>query len=148
VSSISASSRAKEAGRGSPLRNIGTWDDAGAFITSSGITTTDEYELSKAALAAWLLDLSAELLDRLIRVNVVSPGAVESESFHDFATVVGRAKVDRGRSVVGRNGSPDDIARVIDFLINPASNWVNGIDLRVDGGLMNSLLHRREANAR
>jgi NAD(P)-dependent dehydrogenase (short-subunit alcohol dehydrogenase family) len=42
--------------------------------------------------------------------------------------------------VAGRVAEPDDIAPVIAFLLSPDARWVNGVDLRVDGGLVGGRL--------
>jgi NAD(P)-dependent dehydrogenase (short-subunit alcohol dehydrogenase family) len=40
----------------------------------------------------------------------------------------------------GRVGTPQDIGPVIAFLLGPDAGWVNGVDLRVDGGLVGARL--------
>jgi NAD(P)-dependent dehydrogenase (short-subunit alcohol dehydrogenase family) len=60
---------------------------------------------------------------------------VATPILEDFKKDHGRDKVDGAGALLGRFGDPGDIAPVIDFLFRPESGWVNGSDIRVDGGL-------------
>jgi NAD(P)-dependent dehydrogenase (short-subunit alcohol dehydrogenase family) len=53
---------------------------------------------------------------------------------------MGDAAIDTATAEAGRLAEPDDIAPVIAFLLSPEAGWVNGVDLRVDGGLVGSRL--------
>lgn len=97
--------------------------------------TAESYLFSKHCIRFLTEHLAAELLSRRIRVNSVSPGPVATPILEDFKKDHGRDKVEGAGALLGRFGDPDDIAPVIDFLLGPASRWVNGSDIRVDGGL-------------
>jgi NAD(P)-dependent dehydrogenase (short-subunit alcohol dehydrogenase family) len=97
--------------------------------------TGESYLFSKQCVRFLTEHLSAELLPKRIRVNSVSPGPVSTPILEDFKKDHGRDKVEGAGALVGRFGEPEDIARVIDFLLRPESAWVNGSDIRVDGGL-------------
>ena len=93
---------------------------------------------SKAAVRSFARVMSAELLDRAIRVNCVSPGTIETpihrgpnETDEHF-----RAYVERiGQQVpVGRMGKPEDIASAILFLASDASSYMLGTEMVIDGG--------------
>jgi NAD(P)-dependent dehydrogenase (short-subunit alcohol dehydrogenase family) len=95
----------------------------------------ESYLFSKQCVRFLTEHLSAELLPKRIRVNSVSPGPVSTPILEDFKKDHGRDKVEGAGALLGRFGEPEDIARVIDFLLRPESAWVNGSDIRVDGGL-------------
>ncbi|MCG2623184.1 SDR family oxidoreductase [Arthrobacter sp. I2-34] len=97
--------------------------------------TAESYLFSKQCVRFLTEHLAAELLPRRIRVNSVSPGPVATPILEDFKQDHGRDKVEGAGKLVGRFGEPEDIARVVDFLLRPESAWVNGSDIRVDGGL-------------
>jgi NAD(P)-dependent dehydrogenase (short-subunit alcohol dehydrogenase family) len=93
---------------------------------------------SKAAVRSFARTLSAELLDRRIRVNAVSPGSIETpihrgkdQSEADFRAYTERV----GKQVpIGRMGRPDEIAAAVLFLASDASSYMLGAELVVDGG--------------
>lgn len=93
------------------------------------------YNASKAAVRSFARTLTAELRDRRIRVNALSPGPTLSEGFSDY--VGGEAAI---RSIaaavpVGRIGQVDEIAAAALFLASDESSFVAGAELVVDGGL-------------
>ncbi len=93
---------------------------------------------SKAAVRSFARTLSAELLDRKIRVNAVSPGSIETpihrgknqseEEFRAYATKVG------AQVPLGRMGRPEEIAAAVLFLASDASSYMLGAEIIVDGG--------------
>lgn len=92
---------------------------------------------SKAAVRSFARTLSAELLDRKIRVNAVSPGSIETpihrrgQSDEEFAAYKARV----GAQVpLGRMGRPDEIASAVLFLASDASSYMLGAEIVVDGG--------------
>ncbi|WP_052886101.1 SDR family oxidoreductase [Thermoproteus uzoniensis] len=85
------------------------------------------YVSSKAALARAVEALAAELAERGIRVNGVAPGGMRK----DFAP--GR-DWRRERRLGDPQAPPEDVARVIIWLLTDESYWVNGAVIPVDGG--------------
>ena len=85
------------------------------------------YAASKAAVRALARTWAVELKDRRIRVDVVSPGPVDTPG--------SAAVLDAAAVPVGRMGAPDDIADIVGFLASDAAAFVNGADFQVDGGL-------------
>lgn len=93
---------------------------------------------SKAAVRSFARTLSAELLERKIRVNAVSPGAIETpihrsrgqsdEEFRAYAEKVG------AQVPLGRMGKPEEIAAAVLFLASDASSYMLGAEIVIDGG--------------
>lgn len=104
-------------------------------IAGNEHATQESYLFSKQCVNLLTEYFAGELLPQRVRVNSVSPGPVQTPILEDFKNDHGRDKVDSAAELLGRFGQPVDIARVIAFLLEPASAWVNGTDIRVDGGL-------------
>ncbi|AYG59120.1 SDR family oxidoreductase [Rhizobium jaguaris] len=93
---------------------------------------------SKAAVRSFARTMSAELLDRKIRVNAVSPGSIETpihrgnnqteEEFRVYADRVG------AQVPLGRMGRPEEIAAAVLFLASDASSYMLGAEVVIDGG--------------
>jgi NAD(P)-dependent dehydrogenase (short-subunit alcohol dehydrogenase family) len=93
---------------------------------------------SKAAVRSFARTMSAELLDRKIRVNAVSPGSIETpihrgknqteEEFRVYAERVG------SQVPIGRMGKPEEIASAVLFLASDASSYMLGSEIVIDGG--------------
>ncbi len=92
------------------------------------------YEVSKAALNRWAQRLAIRLHPRGIRVTTVSPGPVETPILKDFKTSIGADRLAAAAALTGRHAKPEEIASVVAFLLSDAARWVNGTDVRVDGG--------------
>lgn len=95
------------------------------------------YGASKAALRnlvrAWVVDIKGSG----IRINVVSPGPIRTQSLMEFFPEGQQDAILEfleSRSTVGRLGQPDDIAKAVAFLASDSSGYINGIELFADGG--------------
>jgi 3-oxoacyl-[acyl-carrier protein] reductase len=90
---------------------------------------------SKAAVEVYTAILAKELRGREITVNAVAPGPVGTELFLEGKMP---EQVDRLAQLnpFERLGEPDDIARVVSFLLGHDAGWVNGQVLRVNGGMV------------
>ena len=108
--------------------------DLDAFCKSQGIDDTRAYNLSKEAVTVWTVARTEALIAKGVRVNSVSPGAVATGILGDFKTAFGD-KVGKMIGRVGRPANPQEVAQVIVFLASPASAWLKGIDIPVDGGM-------------
>jgi len=94
------------------------------------------YHAAKAALRQMARFYAVTLGPLGIRVNCVSPGSVlKEESREFFLQNKPLQKLFRQITPLGRMGTAEEIASVIAFLCNPASSFVTGQDIAVDGGL-------------
>ena len=115
--------------------------DAGlAWCLEHPLDAPSAYRFSKQVLVEWTLQASAAWRRRGVRVVSVSPGVVDTPILPDFRASMGDAAIDAATAEAGRLAEPDDIAPVIAFLLSADAQWVNGVDLRVDGGLVGGRL--------
>src|ERR1700681_1834295 len=104
----------------------------GSVASVKGFPGFGVYAASKAALRSFARTWLNELKGRHIRVNVLSPGQVDTpdsqrldkETREMFESLIPRGKM----------GRPEEIAAVALFLASDESSYVNGVDLAVDGG--------------
>ena len=90
--------------------------------------------ISKAALEDMVRYLAVELAPFKIHVNAVSGGLIETDSLKMFPQFEAMKKDYLSRSPGGRIGKPEDIAKVISFLLSPEADWIAGQTLVADGG--------------
>ena len=104
-----------------------------------GLPGRGTYSATKAALRSLARTWTSEFKDRRIRVNVLSPGAVDTPMFDDqFPSKEGAAEARSQITTMtplARLAYPDEIACAALFLASDLSSYVAGIDLPVDGGL-------------
>ena len=114
-------------------------DGGSIFMTGSnasqrGYPGWSAYAASKAVQQAYARVWAAELKDRKIRVNVLTPGQVatakQEEVFDEATNQAFEALIPRGKM-----GRPEEIATVALFLASDDSSYVNGIELVADGGM-------------
>ena len=92
------------------------------------------YAASKAALNSMSLSLAWEYAPK-VRVNTLSPGAVETQRMvYRYGSFEAAQREHGPKHVLGRLGRPDEIASAAVFLASDASSFVTGSDLLVDGG--------------
>ena len=120
-------------------------DNASIILNASvaatkGMAGASVYSATKAAVRSFARTWTMDLKSRGIRVNVVSPGPVLTEGFHNM---LGNDKAQAEAMVgsmlpqipMGRVGTPDEVAKAVSFLASDDSGWITGMDLTVDGGM-------------
>ncbi len=117
-------------------------DGASIILTSSvvgskGFANRSVYSATKAALRSFARTWTTDLKKRRIRVNVVSPGAIDTPGLRGLSSAdsEGLDGMYRDRVPLGRVGRPDDVASAVSFLASDDSSYVAGSELFVDGGL-------------
>lgn len=111
-----------------------------SVVAQSGLPNTSVYSATKAAVRSLGRTLAAELSPRGIRVNVVSPGLIETPFWGKVGLT--QNEVDTfGAQVVqqtplGRPGKPEEIAATAAFLASDDASFFTGADLVVDGGMI------------
>lgn len=94
------------------------------------------YCASKAGLIGLVRSLALDLGRRGVRVNAVCPGYTETPMLAPTLEIDGMATSMAAESVLGRLAQPDDIGRVVRFLLSDESAFVTGVALPVDGGVV------------
>ncbi len=108
--------------------------DVDAFVRDERIDAVRAYNLSKEAVIAWTVAESEAMTARGLRINAVCPGAVATALLTDFAAAFGAAMA-RNVARAGRPGTPEEVAAVAAFLLDPRSNWLRGAEISPDGGM-------------
>jgi NAD(P)-dependent dehydrogenase (short-subunit alcohol dehydrogenase family) len=96
------------------------------------------YGAAKAAVIHFAKGFSSDLLDRKIRVNVITPGTTDTPAFEKFVPaeqIEGLKKHFASEMPVGRIGQPSDIGKTAVFLASDDSSFMLGAELLVDGGM-------------
>lgn len=116
---------------------ITTSSNAAYFTMANGSV----YSASKAAVSTITRIAANELASRKIRVNIVTPGAIETNwmeasGFSSEQQEAFKQQMAAG-TAVKRVGNPDEIAKTVLFLASDAASFITGTEILVDGGMLN-----------
>jgi NAD(P)-dependent dehydrogenase (short-subunit alcohol dehydrogenase family) len=103
---------------------------------------TEPYSASKGGLLALTHALAVSLAPE-VRVNCVSPGWIDT-SVHKKATERRQETLrpeDHAQHLVGRVGTPEDIAGLVDFLLSDAASFITGQNFIADGGMTRKMIY-------
>ncbi len=120
------------------LRNM-MRDRSGAIVNVSSVAGLNgnagqcNYSASKAALVGLTRSLAAEAGGRGIRVNAVAPGLIRTQMTEEMPENWDENVVER--TALGRPGEAEEVADAVCYLASPASSYITGVVLVIDGGL-------------
>jgi NAD(P)-dependent dehydrogenase (short-subunit alcohol dehydrogenase family) len=112
-----------------------------SIVSIKGMPAFGVYSATKAAVRSFARTWTNELKARRIRVNVVSPGPIDTPAFDGLSggneDAAKEIKAGLAAQVpLGRMGQPDEIANVVVFLASDDASFVAGVELFVDGGMV------------
>ena len=111
----------------------------GSINAHIGMPNSSVYAASKAALISLAKTLSAELLSRGVRVNVISPGPVQTPIYRRLGVpadqLPGIAASILAQIPLKRFGTPEEIASAVLYLSSAESAFIVGTELVIDGGM-------------
>ncbi|MCX4163522.1 MULTISPECIES: SDR family oxidoreductase [Paraburkholderia] len=113
----------------------------GSITSVQGVPAFGVYAATKAALRSFARTWSSDLKGRNIRVNVVAPGVVPTPAYKTELKMTDEqieaySQQMSATTPLGRVGTTDEIAKAVSFLASDDASYVTGIELFVDGGLV------------
>ena len=135
VSSIAGRDWQSKYERLQPLLNTRSFNEGLTWCqTHQDMLARDPYTFSKRVVTAYTKRLAQVGLRDGYTVNCISPGPIETPLYPQFESLMGKAQSDWSKAQTGRAASANDIAEVLDALLTRPCNWLNGVDIPVDGG--------------
>ncbi len=101
----------------------------------AGFANHEAVAAAKGGVISLTMSAAATYGSRNIRVNCVAPGLVSTPLTSRITQNEAALKASQGMHVLGRIGTPDDVASAMAFLVDPANSWITGQVIGVDGGL-------------
>jgi NAD(P)-dependent dehydrogenase (short-subunit alcohol dehydrogenase family) len=110
----------------------------GSIADIKGFPAMSVYSATKAAVRSFARTWTNDLRSRRIRVNVLSPGHIDTpilESLQQGEALTKMKKEMENNVPLGRLGDADEIAKAVSFLASDEASYVSGTELYVDGGV-------------
>jgi 3-oxoacyl-[acyl-carrier protein] reductase len=124
----------RTAARGMMRRRSGRIINITSIVGLTGNKGQANYAASKAGLIGLTKSVAKELASRNVLCNAVAPGFIETEMTAALGSTTREALA--GQVALGRLGTAADVAAVVRFLAGPASAYITGQVIVVDGGLV------------
>ena len=115
--------------------------DGGSIVLISsaaadiGLANHEAIGAAKAGVAGLVRSAAASYAGRNIRVNAVAPGLVASGATRRIVENERALETSVRMHPLGRIGQPDEVARLITWLLDPRNDWMTGQVIQLDGGL-------------
>lgn len=111
-----------------------------SIVSISGMPAFSVYSATKAAVRSFARSWTTDLKARKIRVNAVSPGPIDTPGVDGLVKSPQEAEAFKASMAanvpLGRMGDPDEIAKAVVFLSSDDASYVTGVELFVDGGMV------------
>ncbi|HWD00149.1 MAG TPA: SDR family oxidoreductase [Candidatus Sulfopaludibacter sp.] len=127
---------AREFGRDMLARGAGKIIFTASLLSFQGGITVPGYAAAKGGVAQLTKALANEWAGRNVQVNAIAPGYIATDNTSALRADPVRNPAILSRIPAGRWGEPGDLAGAVVFLASPASDYVSGTVLTVDGGWM------------
>ncbi len=108
---------------------------ASSAAAQIGIANHEAIAAAKGGVISLMRSAAATYGAKGVRVNAVAPGLVASKMTEKLVSNEQQAEASRQMHVLGRLGEGDDVAAAVAWLLDPATSWVTGQVIGVDGGL-------------
>lgn len=127
---------ARELGKDMLERRNGKIIFTASLLTFQGGITVPGYAASKGGIGQLTKALANEWSDKGVQVNAIAPGYIATDNTEQLRNDPERYEAILTRIPAGRWGSPEDLQGAVVYLASPASDYVSGTILTVDGGWM------------